>query len=72
MRDSILIEHGDELNVREAKNTALNPQDCKLDMNIEHIGSEILSRQIETGWKPGQSSLQSRRNESTSKTHEVS
>lgn len=41
-------------------------------MNIEHIGSEILSRQIETGWKPGQSSLQSRRNESTSKTHEVS
>lgn len=35
------------------KDRDLNPKGSKLDMNIEHIGSEILSRQIEIGSKPG-------------------
>lgn len=37
MKDNTLIKYGDELN----ENTDVNPYDSKLDMNIEHTGSDI-------------------------------
>lgn len=43
------VHSDEELNVREATNQDLNPQDSKSDTNIEHIGSEILVRQKELG-----------------------
>ena len=52
-KENISVHRDDKLNVREAKNRDLNPQDSKLDTNIEHIWSEILSRQREIGQKPG-------------------
>lgn len=41
MEDNTLTEYGDELNVRKAENTDVNPYDSKLDMNIEPTGSDI-------------------------------
>lgn len=41
MEDNILTKYGDELNVRKAENTDVNPYDSKLDMNIEPTGSDI-------------------------------
>lgn len=37
MKDNTLIKYGDELN----ENTDVNPYDSKLNMNIEHTGSDI-------------------------------
>ena len=41
MKDNTLTKYSDELNVREAENTDVNPYDSKLDMNIEYTGSDI-------------------------------